>query len=142
MAKEDMLMVNARDLKKLHVMEKVEEGSLKHREGAELLRISERQIRRIAKRFKEEGAEGIPHKLRGVESERSYSAELKARVKVIYQEKYKGFGPTLAAEKFKEVEGIEISDETLRHWLIEMGEWRKTRKSRAHRQWRQRKGHN
>ncbi|WP_420264902.1 helix-turn-helix domain-containing protein [Candidatus Magnetominusculus dajiuhuensis] len=85
MAKEDMLMVNARDLKKLHVMRKVEEGSLKQSEAAELLRISERQIRRIAKRFKEEGAAGIPHKLRGVESVRSYSAELKARVKVIYQ---------------------------------------------------------
>ncbi|MBF0563712.1 MAG: hypothetical protein HQK89_00560 [Nitrospirae bacterium] len=65
---------------------------------------------------------------------------MKARVKVIYQEKYKGFGPTLAAEKFKEIEGIAISDETLRRWLIEMGEWEKIRKSREHRRWRPRKG--
>lgn len=141
MAKEGMLMVSKRDLKKLHMMKKVEEGSVKQREAAEFLRISERQIRRIAKRFKEEGAAGIPHKLRGLESVRGYSAELKARVKVIYQAKYKGFGPTLAAEKLKEVEGIEISKETLRQWLIEMGEWRKVRKSREHRQRRQRKGH-
>ncbi|MBF0566966.1 MAG: helix-turn-helix domain-containing protein [Nitrospirae bacterium] len=83
MAKEDMLMVNTRDLKKLHVMKKVEEGALKQREAAELLRISERQVRRIVKRLKEEGVAGIAHKLRGRESGRSYSAEMKARVKVI-----------------------------------------------------------
>jgi transposase len=141
MAKEDILMLNKRDLKKLHVMEKVEEGSLKQSEAAELLRISERQVRRIVKRLNEEGAAGIAHRLRGRESVRSYPAELKARVKEIYQAKYKGFGPMLAAEKFKEIEGIEISDETLRKWLLEMGEWEKTRKSREHRQWRPRKGH-
>ncbi|KWT74870.1 helix-turn-helix domain-containing protein [Candidatus Magnetominusculus xianensis] len=106
-----------------------------------MLGISERQIRRIIKRLKEEGAVGIAHRLRGRESVRSYPWELKARVKGIYQAKYKGFGATLASEKLKEVEGIDISKETLRQWLIEIGEWEKTRKSRAHRQWRQRKGH-
>ncbi|KWT75034.1 hypothetical protein ASN18_3261 [Candidatus Magnetominusculus xianensis] len=35
MAKEDIVMESKRDLKKLHVMEKVEEGSLKQREAKE-----------------------------------------------------------------------------------------------------------
>ena len=39
----------------------------------------------------------------------------------------------------EETEDISISDETLRLWLIESGDWQKVRKSRGHRQWRERK---
>jgi len=37
------------------------------------------------------------------------------------------------------MEGIHISDETLRLWLIETGDWEKGRKVRAHSRWRERK---
>ena len=40
------------------------------------------------------------------------------------------------------MEGIKISKDTLRKWLIETGDWEKIRKSREHRQWRERKHHN
>ncbi|KWT79148.1 helix-turn-helix domain-containing protein [Candidatus Magnetominusculus xianensis] len=59
MAKEDIVIESKRDLKKLHVIEKVEEGILKQREAAEFLGISGRQVRRISKRFKEEGQRGF-----------------------------------------------------------------------------------
>jgi hypothetical protein len=42
-------------------------------------------------------------------------------------------------EKLLECDGITISDETLRRWLIEAGFWKKRRKRSAYRQWRQRK---
>ena len=44
------------------------------------------------------------------------------------------------AEKLREREGIEVSKETVRCWLIEAGQWQLGRKSRTHRQWRERKG--
>jgi transposase-like protein len=59
----------------------------------------------------------------------------------VYGKSYKGFGPTLASEKLLEREGVRISDETLRRWLIEAGDWKRVRKTRGHRQWRERKGH-
>jgi hypothetical protein len=45
----------------------------------------------------------------------------------------------LAAEKLIECDGIKISDETLRRWLIEAGFWKKRRKRSGFRQWRPRK---
>ena len=43
----------------------------------------------------------------------------------LYQARYPDFWPTLATEKLLECEGIKISDETLRKWLIEEGFWKK-----------------
>jgi len=45
----------------------------------------------------------------------------------------------LAAEKLIECDGIKISDETLRRWLVEAGFWKKRRKRSGFRQWRPRK---
>ncbi len=47
----------------------------------------------------------------------------------------------LASEKLEEIDNIKISDETLRIWLLEAGYWKKSRKSRQHRSWRERKEH-
>jgi hypothetical protein len=57
----------------------------------------------------------------------------------LYTRKYPDFGPTLASEKLLERDGIRISDETLRKWLLEKGLWRKRRKRSAYRQWRPRR---
>jgi len=57
---------------------------------------------------------------------------------VLYQEKYRGFGPTLTAGKLRELEGIKGSKESVRRWLIEAGQWQERRKVRIHRQWRER----
>lgn len=40
-----------------------------------------------------------------------------------------------------EIDRTKISKETLRNWLIEEGLWKKTRRHRQHRQWRERKQH-
>ena len=50
-------------------------------------------------------------------------------------------GSTLTAEKLSEIDAIDISDETVRNWLIEEGEWKKGHKRKAYRQWRERKAH-
>ena len=50
-----------------------------------------------------------------------------------------GFGPTLASEKLKERERIEISEETMRKWLVEEGLWEQKRRRLPHRRYRERK---
>ena len=66
MAREDIIMLRRRELKRLHVIHKVLEGTITQTEAAELVLLTERQIRRIVKRIREEGDEGIRHKsLRG-----------------------------------------------------------------------------
>jgi transposase len=139
MAERDILRMSQKELKRLHVIHKVIEGSLTQVQAAEIISLSERQIRRIVKRIEAEGDKGIRHRSRGKGSNRKASKKLVERVRHLYQEKYQGFGPTLTAEKLSEVEGIEVSKESVRTWLMESGQWQKRRKVGTHRQWRERK---
>ena len=82
---------------------------------------------------------GVIHKARGTPSKRKLSASLKERVLNLCQEKYNGFGPTLVHEKLAEIDKIKVSAQSLRNWLIEAGIWKKRRKIKQHRQWRERK---
>jgi len=141
MAGEDMIMARQEELKRLHVIEKVLEGILKQVEAAEILSLSGRQIRRIVKRIRKEGSRGILHRSRGKPSNRRLSDKIKERVIHLYRTRYQDFGPTLASEKLLERDRIRMSDETLRMWLLETGDWRKIRRQRKHRQWRERKAH-
>ncbi len=139
MAGKDIIMLTQEELRRLHIIRKTIEKKIRQKEAAEMLFLSSRQIRRIAKRIEEEGDEAIAHRSRGKPSSRKLPMKIRDRVIKLCRGKYKGFGPTLAAEKLQETEDINISDETLRLWLIESGDWQKVRKSRRHRQWRERK---
>lgn len=141
MTGEDMIMVRQRELRRLHVIQKVLEKVLKQRGAAEILSLSGRQIRRIVKRIRSEGGRGVIHKSRGRPSNRRISDLTKEKVIKLYRAQYKDFGPTLASEKLLERDRIQISDETLRGWLVEAGDWQRIRKKRKHRQWRERKHH-
>jgi transposase len=141
MAREDIIMASQEELRRLHVIQKVLEGVIKQVEAAEILSLSSRHIRRVIKRVKEEGNRGIVHRSRGRPSNRKIADQIRDKVINLYRSKYKGFGPTLASEKLLERDGMRISDETLRTWLIETGDWKKSRKKGRHRQWRERKAH-
>ena len=141
MAREGIIMATQEEPMRLHVIEKVLEGGLKQVEAAEILSLSSRHIRRVVKRVKQEGQRGIVHRSRGRPSNRKIADQLKDKVIKLYRGRYKDFGPTLASEKLLERDGVSISDETLRRWLIEAGDWKRVRKRRRHRQWRERKGH-
>jgi len=136
---EDIVKMSKKELGRIGLIRKVIDRVIKQEEAGRLLGLTSRQIRRIVKRVKKEGDVGIIHKNRGKESNRKIEGKIQRKVMKLYEKKYWDFGPTLASEKLQEREGIEISDETLRKWLIEEGLWVKGRKVRAHRQWRERK---
>ena len=141
MASEDIIMLSQKELIRLHIVQKILNKELRHKEASEALSLSERQIRRIVNRVKFEGNQGIVHKSRGKPSNRRIAPRLKNKIIECYRTKYSGFGPTFAAEKLFERDKIEVHHETLRQWLMESGDWKKVRKSRSHRQWRERKHH-
>jgi hypothetical protein len=55
---------------------------------------------------------------------------------MLIQERYYDFGPTFAAEKLQEVDGIVINRETLRQLLIKNGLWHKNRRHKIRRHMR------
>jgi len=139
MAGRDMIVMSIRELKRLKAVQTVIDKQMTQKVAALLLGMSDRQVRRLIKVIRENGDRGIIHGLRGRPSNRRLPEEMRERVLSFYQERYSDFGPTLAMEKLFECDGITISDETLRTWLIEAGLWKKRRKRSTFRQWRARK---
>lgn len=139
MSVEDIINMSLKELKRLKVIQEVIDRHMRHKFAASMLGLSERQVRRLVKAVREEGDRGIIHKARGRASNRRKPEKVKKKVLKLYKQKYRDFGPTLASEKLMELDGTEISDETLRKWLIEAGLWKKKRKRSSHRRWRPRK---
>ena len=137
MAGKDVYMATQEELKKLHVVRKVMEKSITQNEAAEILDLTDRQVRRIEARIQLEGDRGVIHKLRGKPSNSALPD--KQRILRLFKAKYPDFGPTLASEKLFERDKVKINDETLRLWLIKEGVPYKKRKKRPHRQWRERR---
>jgi len=141
MAGEDIIMARAKELRHLYVVRKVLDKEMSQVEASEVLSLSSRQIRRIVRRVRLEGDQGVLHKSRGRPSNRRIADPIRDTVIQLYRSEYGDFGPTLASEKLLERQQIKVHDETLRLWLMESGDWKKRRKRRGHRRWRERKHH-
>ena len=139
MAGEDIIVMRQKELNRLHVIQKVIDKGSGQVEAADILGLSDRQVRRLVKKVRVEGDKGIVHKLRGVPSKRAIDERVRNKIIAVYREKYEDFGPTLASEKLLEIDKIKLSDETLRNLLIASGDWQKKRKRKKHRKWRPRK---
>lgn len=103
------------------------------------LGVSYRQARRLLERYRKEGPAGLVHRNVGRRSNRRIDETKRARVIEAYRERYADFGPTFAAEKLREREGLEVDHETLRRWLIATGLWQRQRRRRPYRSRRERR---
>ena len=92
-------MASKKELRRLKILEQLKKKKLTVKERTESLAISERQIYRLVKRYREEGDKGLLHRSRGKPSNRGYPEDLKEKVIKIYRKSYKDFGPTLFTEK-------------------------------------------
>ena len=141
MVGEDKMVMSTKELRRVHLVHQVMEGKLSQGKASEWIGLTDRQMRRLLKRVRKEGDRGLIHRARGRPSNRRFAETIKARALGLYARRYADFGPTLAAEKLAEREGITLSDETLRLWLLERGIDHFRRRKRPHRQWRERRAH-
>lgn len=139
MAGEDIIGMSLRELRRLKVVHQALDRQITQKTAASMLALSERHLRRLVRSVRELGDGGLVHCGRGQTSNRRLPERVKARVLKLYRRKYRDFGPTLASEKLLELDGIRVSRETLRQWLLSADLWAKRRKYRGHRQWRMRK---
>lgn len=139
MTERDIIIMSIGEVRRLKAVQSTIDGHVTQKTVAAILGLSERQVRRLVRDVRECGDRGVIHTLRGRPSNRRIPEETRGKVLSLYQGRYPDFGPTLAVEKLIEYDGIKISDETLRRWLIEAGFWKKRRKRSFFRQWRPRK---
>jgi hypothetical protein len=135
----DIITMSMREVNRLKIIHKVLLRDLTQVKAAEILGMTDRHLRRVVKRVKEEGERGIVHKSRGRRSPRQMSKELEDRIAEIVWVEYVGFGPTLASEKLWERNGIKVGREKLRQIMIARGLWQVRRQKKTVHQWRERK---
>ena len=137
---EDMLLMSKKEIDRFTVIRDVRLKIVSQKEAANLLHLSSRQIRRLLKKYEEEGEQGLISKRRGSVSNHRISEERKSHILSIIQERYHDFGPTLATEKLDELHNIEISKETVRQWMMAVDLWKgKKKKTGAVHQMRERR---
>jgi transposase len=140
-AEKDMITMSRKEAKRLHIIHQILDKRVTQAEAASLVGVSDRQIRRLVRRIRHEGDEGICHRSRGKASNHRIAGKVKEKALRLFREKYRDFNITHAAEQLGEDERIPISRETLRLWLTAADIPYKKRKVRKHRQWRERKAH-
>ena len=102
---------------------------ISQREAAERIGVSDRWVRKLLKRMKQRGDRVVVHGLRGRASNRKIPADARAFVlDLLKQPDWHDFGPTFASEQLAKRHGVEVSDETLRGWMIEAGLWKTRRR--------------
>jgi hypothetical protein len=98
-------------------------------------------VRRLLRQLKKRGDKAVVHALRGLPSNRRIEEKERSRaVKILLQDVYRGFGPTLAAEYLNDKHDMEVGRETVRQWMIAAKLWRAQPKrvEKVH-QWRPRR---
>ncbi|AZB66416.1 ISNCY family transposase (plasmid) [Cereibacter sphaeroides] len=117
------VLMSERELNRIEILSKVLDRRMTTTEASGLLAIGPRQVQRLLRRLREDGAAATRHGLRGRPSNHRLSPGLRDLALALVRETYVGFGPTLAAEKLAERDALHVSRETLRKWMVEDGLW-------------------
>ena len=131
--------MSMRDSLRAGICERLVEKALSEAEAAGRLALSVRQVRRLKRRVKEEGARGVVHRSRGRPSPRRISEAVQADVVRLYRETYAGWNMVHFGEYLASRHGITLSPETLRKMLLAEDARPRRRRRKQHRQWRERR---
>jgi len=135
----DRIAMSQKERDVLKVLHAVQDGLRTQTQAAQLLGITPRHVRRLLAKLHDHGDSALVHGLRGQPSNHQPDPQHKRSVLEAYRNRYSDFGPTFAAEKLKEHEGLIVCPQTLRRWLIAEGLWQRRRRREAHRSRRPRR---
>ena len=115
------LRVSQKELHRMHVVRLTLEGREGVGEGAKLLGISARQMKRLRRKMKRGGIEALVHGNRGKAAWNKTALEEREKVIELAGERYHGLNDTHLTEKLKEKEKIVLSRPTVRRLLRAAG---------------------
>lgn len=118
------ISMSVQNLDRHDVIRRLMRKEMKQAEAAELLGLSVRQIKRLKKRVKQDGAKGLIHGLSGKVSNRRLKEEECAEIEKIVKEKYLDFSATMIAEKLEELHGVTRDPKTIADTLVRRKVWK------------------
>jgi len=129
--------MSATERRRLTVFSRVKERAISVAQAGRLLELSERQARRLWKRYREKGDAGLIHGLRGRPGNAGHGV-LKAKVLAAYLKKYRGFSAAHAAEFLGRMK-LSVPRNTCWRWLKAAGLVERPRRIKQHRHRRERR---
>ena len=121
----ERIVMTQEERDKLEWLKRARDKVISQRESAEKIGISERWVRKLLKRMKQQGDGVVVHGLRGRASNRKIEAKTREQaMEILKRPDWHDFGPTFASEQLVKRHSIQVSDETLRKWMIEAGLWK------------------
>jgi transposase len=123
----ELLTMNPTEIRRLEIVQRLQAKTISQREAAQALGLSERQVRRLQRRFERRGTPGLISARRGKPALNRLSPAVRARAIELVRERYADFGPTYANEKLREQHGLILSTESLRQLLIDAELWKHKR---------------
>src|SRR5437867_3348124 len=119
----ETITLDARAQQRLFVLSHVLAGELTLGDAAQVLRVSERQVRRLVERYRAAGPLVLVHGNRGRVPANRLAAERRTRLVELATTTYAGFNPVHLAECLaaEEAAELQVSARTLRRLLGEAG---------------------
>ena len=109
-----VVSMSEREFSRLNVLMDVEARRLRVDDAAQLLQLRRRQVFRLLKGLRTEGAASLASKCRGKPSNNKLPSVVRDLTMALVKAHYPDFGPTLAMVKLAEKHACLVSRETLR----------------------------
>ncbi len=103
-------------------------GRITNEQGARALHMTVRQFQRVKKRFREHGARGLLHALRGRPGNRHLTLQAREQITALMTTTYAGFNDVHLTEKLQEGHGLAVSRATVRNLRRALGHPAKRRR--------------
>jgi len=122
------------EIDRLKIVQQIVDRQITQKAAASQLQLTVRQVKRLVKRYKDNGAEGLISKHRGKVANNRIPDKVKNKALELIRATYPDFSPTFAHEKLTELHELSFSVETLRRWMIDAGIWQSkaVKKARIH----------
>jgi transposase len=133
----ETLVMSVRERRRLTEFSRVKDGLISVAAAARSLGLSERQGRRLWRRYRRKGDAGLIHGLRGKKSNAGKEA-LRVEALALYRRKYGACNASHAADLLAR-EKLAVPRQTLWRWLKREGLIAQPRKSKKHRRRRERR---
>lgn len=119
-----LVTMTDRELYRLGIIQRVFDRALLQRDAADILELSVRQVQRLVRLYRTDGATAFASSRRGRPANNRIDEEIHCKALDLIRCHYSDFGPTLATEKLAERHRIHLSVETVSNWMTADGLWR------------------
>jgi len=119
----EIFSLSAKEIDRLEIVQLVKAKRLSVTQAAEQCGVSRTWMSQLVNAYRRDRASALVSGRRGKQANNKISDSLRSTTLSLVSEHYYDFGPTLAAEYLEERDGIKVSRETLRKWMVADGIW-------------------